>query len=166
MRQSDENFHKQILLTVKYDPETGNFTRIAAGRGRGVVGESMTRLHSMGYLSVSVLGKKFLAHRLAWFYMTGKWPDSEIDHINRCRTDNRWVNLRGATPSENKQNIGLNSRSPKEGAKLGAVWCRGAYQSIIKVDGKSVYLGRHKTQESAHEAYMQAKRKLHPASTI
>lgn len=53
------------------------------------------------------MGKKkysFLAHRLVWLYMTGKWPENQIDHDNGDATDNRWVNLDDVTRSKNGMN--------------------------------------------------------------
>lgn len=47
-----------------------------------------------GYLIIKVKTKQFKAHRIVWFLNYGKFPDGELDHINRCRTDNRVENLR------------------------------------------------------------------------
>jgi hypothetical protein len=58
-----------------------------------------------GYRVVSVNQVHYLAHRVAWAMMTGEWPREEIDHINGCREDNRWCNLRAATRTQNARNI-------------------------------------------------------------
>ena len=44
------------------------------------------------------------AHRAAIAITTGRWPDGEVDHINRDKTDNRLCNLRIVTHSENRRN--------------------------------------------------------------
>jgi hypothetical protein len=51
-----------------------------------------------------VLGESYLAHRLIWLWMTGAWPDNQIDHINRNPSDNRWHNLRDVNASGNRRN--------------------------------------------------------------
>lgn len=56
----------------------------------------------------------YLAHRLAFLYMTGAFPTNQVDHINRVRNDNRFINLREVLPSDNSKN-----RSPKRHLPLG-----------------------------------------------
>lgn len=47
-----------------------------------------------GYLTLKIKGKRFKAHRIIWLLVYREWPESELDHINRDRTDNRIENLR------------------------------------------------------------------------
>ena len=81
-----------------YDPQTG---QIFLGSGtKGWVNKN-------GYTYITTpLGKKFLAHRLAWLLYYGSWPEGNIDHINRDKSDNRIDNLRDVTQSENLLNHG------------------------------------------------------------
>ncbi len=88
---------------LDYDAETGVFTwrvtksnRAPAGSIAGVVGV-------IGYVVIGVDKRRLLAHRLAFVWMTGELPE-EIDHINGVRSDNRWVNLRPCTRSQNNAN--------------------------------------------------------------
>ena len=91
-----------------YNPETGNFTsRQHNGiRTRCMIGDN-------GYIYVSIKGKKYAAHRLAWFYFHGGWPKDEIDHINGNPSDNSILNLREATRKQNAHNrrLGKNNTS-------------------------------------------------------
>lgn len=57
-----------------------------------------------GYLIIKIKTKQYKAHRLVYAYFNGRFPDEEIDHINRVRTDNRIENLRTATRIENVRN--------------------------------------------------------------
>jgi hypothetical protein len=70
-------------------------------------------LQHNGYRHIGVLGKVYSAHRLAFLYMTGKFPLDEVDHKNHERSDNRWSNLREVTRLENSRNrsMHLNNKS-------------------------------------------------------
>jgi len=54
---------------------------------------------------IGLLGKRYYAHRLAWLYVYGVWPDGDTDHINRNKHDNRIANLRSCSRSENMLNV-------------------------------------------------------------
>nr|WP_274383193.1 HNH endonuclease [Cupriavidus gilardii] len=120
-----------------------------------------------GYLQIFFAGKNHKAHRLAWLYMTGSWPSSNIDHINGVPWDNRWANLRDTPQSVNAQNL----RRPRRDNKTGFLGVspdrrRGGFIAQISANGRCRYLGRFPTPELAHQAYVQAKRQLHAGCTI
>jgi hypothetical protein len=105
------------------------------------------------------MGKLYQAHRLAWFYVYGVFPSGQIDHINRNKSDNRLVNLRDCSISENKQNSGL-YKNNKSGFK--GVFKKGKrYEAGIRVNNKRIYLGKFGSAELAYEAYVSAAKKLH-----
>jgi hypothetical protein len=83
------------------------------------------------------------------------------DHINRNKLDNRFSNLRRATPVENLRNKGVqkDNASGLKGVHYSKRFDR--YDACIKVDGKSKYLGRRRTAQEAHELWCEAARKLH-----
>ena len=87
-----------------------------------------------GYLILKVKGKQFKAHRVAWFLYYGCFPNMEIDHINRIRTDNRKCNLREATRVEN-----VNNSVPKINPNTG---CRGIYIDRVTYGLKKVFTTR------------------------
>lgn len=105
-----------------YDPETGIFIKNIyfddKGRKRG--GKKQGSLCRNGYIVLMINYKRYLVHRLAWFYMTGEWPKNDIDHINGIKRDNRFVNLREATKSENGQNRRGAQKNNKSTGLLGA----------------------------------------------
>ena len=146
---------------LHYDPLTGHITR-------RVDGSTATRAHSRGYLSLSVRGQTFLAHRVAWLLTTGEWPAYQVDHRNGMRADNRWQNLRDVTPSINYQNQRAAGSRNRSCGLLGVTWdkARSRWKASIQVDHKAVNLGRFGTPEAAHDAYLAAKRRLHPGCTI
>lgn len=149
---------EQLKQHLFYDPNTGVFTRL----------RSLTtcRANCTGYVPINVLGRNYYAHRLAWLWMTGAEPKCGIDHINGVKDDNRWVNLRLADKSANAQNI---KRARKDNllGKLGvSTRAAGSYFARITLDGKRIYLGTYRTPEQAHQAYLQAKRRIHEANTL
>jgi hypothetical protein len=130
-------------------------------RARDVAG----RINHDGYRQISIGDRRYQAARLAWLYVYGVWPNHQIDHKNGIRDDDRFVNLRDVTPSENKQNQRQASGSSKTGL-LGVCQHHGSFQAQIQLGGKNIYLGMFATAEAAHAAYIVAKRNLHATCTI
>lgn len=153
---------ERVKELLDYDPETGLFARKLPS-GRRV--PCSTRLNSWGYVLVGVDRRSIGAHRLAWFYMTGEWPEDDVDHRDRNRANNRFDNLRPASRAENMQNLGEAHRDSAI-PLLGVSRKRGRFAASIAVDGKRKYLGAYGTPKEAHEAYLAAKRELHPAGNI
>ena len=113
-----------------------------------------------GYLSTSIGKKQYYQHRLVWLYVYGEWPTSSIDHINGDKSDNRIVNLRLATASQNQHN---RKKTKNRDTPVGAYkHYRGGWYSTIMVNKTKKYLGSFKTAEEAAAAYAQAKKELHP----
>lgn len=153
---------------LKYDPETGELRWRSNGWGERPhkAGERAERKGNRGYARIAVLGHQLSAHRVAWAIAHGALPAGQIDHINGDKADNRLCNLRDATArlnSENKRSAYSNSKT----GLLGVTPDRGGrYMARIFVEGRRRFLGMHDTPELAHQAYVQAKRELHPGCTI
>lgn len=150
-----------------YSQETGEF-RYLQNRGGARAGKRAGYLNHDGYIQFEIDGKKYAAHRLAWFYVFGRWPADQIDHINGKRHDNRIANLREANVSENQQNLKKARVNNKTSGLLGVTWHKGIgkWQAQIKIGGRNHYLGVFETAESAYDAYLRAKRALHPFGEI
>jgi hypothetical protein len=116
MSNIDCNQLKEIL---EYQPETGLFFWKKGIQGI-IKGSKAGHLSKDGYVDIRIKNRLYPAHRLAWLMMTGNWPDDFIDHINRIKSDNRFVNLREATKAENAQNTNIQSNNTS-GYK-GVVW--------------------------------------------
>jgi hypothetical protein len=136
-----------------YDASTGNIYRDGA---------VATTAHSKGYLKVSFQGNKYLAHRLAWFLHYGKWPESQLDHINRNKTDNRIENLREATGSQNLFNRA--EQSNNKSGKSGVFWYerKKRWIAYIKKCGTRINLGSFERFEDALSARLSAELRLYP----
>lgn len=148
-----------------YDPETGVLTwRVVTRNGRRRPGDLAGNLSlSLGYVFVGIDGACYLAHRLAWLYVTGAWPIHDIDHINGTRNDNRIVNLRDVPTRHNLEN----QRCPQVGRRwFGVTPSDGKWRARIKVRGETLSLGRFGTPEEAQAAYWEAKRRLHAGCTV
>lgn len=145
---------KQIL---EYDPDTGIFKWIDKRFG---IREDMIAgsANDRGYINISINYKRFLAHRLAWFYFYDYWPKSQIDHINGIRGDNRIINLREATARDNNLNRGSHRNGKLTGAHYNKKDKRWA--STIKIKGIRTWLGNYKTEQEAHLAYIKAHDKI------
>lgn len=147
----------ELKKLLSYDPETGVFTRVTSRRGsRPTVGT----IRPDGYCSICVNYKSYLAHRLAWLWMTGDHPSDQVDHINGNRSDNRWCNLRSATNKQNSENCRLYSCN-KTGVRGAVIDKRtGKYIARIRHFGKDVHVGVFDDAESADRALKDARDKL------
>lgn len=151
------------LLT--YAPETGVFKWNAGGKGRRLDRVAGGLHPTLGYWYIGVDRVKYPSHRVAWLYMTGKWPEHEIDHINGVRSDNRWANLRAATKSQNMQNVRKQRDRKSQYLGVSRHSCD-RWVAYITVDGKRKHLGLFRAEKEAYEAHLRAKRELHEFCTI
>lgn len=100
---------------------------------------------------------EYAGHRLAWLYVTGEWPPIDIDHEDRDPLNNRWDNLRLATPSQNGANkMALPNSTGFKGVGHSQNNKRNPYTAMITVHQKKIYLGCFQTPEAAHAAYYKA----------
>jgi hypothetical protein len=164
MQTKAETTQERLKELLSYDPETGLFTRLMrAGTARpGDIAGCMT---PKGYLIIKIDGEGYMAHRLAWLYVHGKWPADQIDHINGVKNDNRIANLREATNSENMQNQRAASKANRAGL-IGVYPNRHRFVAQITINRQKQYLGIFATAEEAHSAYLSAKKIYHPAGTL
>ena len=150
----------QLRLHKLFDylPETGELIRkIKAGNQHP---GTKTGCLANGYYKLRVDGKLYLLHRIVWLYVYGELPEF-IDHINRISTDNRLVNLRSVTKTQNQQNRNV-QKNNKAGYK-GVHWDkqRSKWFACINHQNKTIALGRYKTLIEAHDAYKQAAKIYH-----
>lgn len=151
----------QLNDIIEYAPETGLF-RWKVRPKRSVPGWFAGCPHVTGYLRVRVNGKLWKAHRLAYLLMTGAEPQGDMDHVNGVRDDNRWINLRLATRTENLRNRKSVSPSGLKGVMRTDNAAK-PFRARIKVDGRNVHLGTFATAEEAHAAYCAAAEKHYGA---
>lgn len=144
---------------LDYDPITGLLRWKKSLARRIKVGDVAGSSQLKGRIKLGIANKDYMAHRLIWVWMTGKWPASEVDHIDMDCANNRWNNLREATPAQNHQNKKRmsNNTSGYKGVhfdKRRRIWI-----SYIKVAKKRISLGDFNSAEEAYAAYCYAAKK-------
>lgn len=153
--------HERLLEVLNYDPSTGAFTwrfQISNRVSAGSIAGSFT---DDGYICISLDGKRYRAHRLAWLYMTSVWPEFFIDHKDNNRSNNEWSNLRQATKSENNHNRVLNSNNSTGVKGVTQLRDSGKYVAVIKHNNITYRVGTFKTLDSAAEAIRLKREQLH-----
>jgi len=143
----------ELKEVLEYNPDTGVFTWIKSIGRRVKAGDIAGYKDKRGYICIVVKQKKYQAHRLAYLYITGNFPENQIDHINHIRDDNRWTNLRNATMSQNKANT-VKQKNNTSGYK-GVVWHkrRKKWYARISYMNKDIHVGSYTTPQEAAEAY-------------
>ncbi|MCC6776684.1 MAG: HNH endonuclease [Hyphomicrobiales bacterium] len=145
---------KRLRELLHYDPKTGIFTWKVTINNKTRAGAAAGCRDGHAYHLIGVDGRLYVAHRLAWLWMTGAWPEADIDHRNLDKKDNRWSNLRAATRSGNMANTG--ARADNTSGLKGVTWDkhRNKWLAQIRVNGKNKFLGRFECLEAAHAAYV------------
>ncbi len=151
---------------LDYDEIAGVFTWKKSNSNRKAIGSKAGgRKNSHGYMHISIDGKLYSAHRLAWFYVYGVWPN-QIDHMNGDRVDNRIANLRSVSGQYNMHNQRKAHINSSTGALGVIAKPSGKFAAEIRVDGKKKYLGTFSSIDDASSAYMKAKSELHKGSLL
>ena len=143
-----ENVHK----VFKYDKDTGILYRSMINGRLKVTGASGRNPYYQ-YLVTAYNGRQYRVTHIIWLIVYGKFPTVHIDHINTIQNDNRLINLREATQTQNRANTTVTTRS-KSGVK-GVFWDkeRNRWSVYITSDYKTYFVGRYDDIEDAKKAY-------------
>jgi len=147
---------QQLKDHLDYDPNTGIFTWVNALSPRVRNGDVAGTDHD-GYVRIKVRGEQYAAHRLAWLWVHGCFPPSQVDHINGKRDDNRIKNIRIVTHNVNMKNKRLYKNNTS--GIHGVTRCKRypAWVATCKDQaGKQIHLGRFKVKEDAIKARAEA----------
>ena len=149
---------ERLRKLLDYNQLTGIFSwreqrqHIKAGSVAGCLKKS-------GYVEIKIDGVNYQAHRLAWFHVHGEMPEELIDHENLIKKDNKFLNLRKATPAQNLRNR-IVRRDSGTGLK-GVYVSSNRFKAQITVDGRRINLGSFATPEEAACAYAKAAKEHH-----
>ena len=144
------------------NPETGELSRRIVLNNRWSLKSKVGFVRKKdGYIQVSIMQSKYLAHRVVWCKHYGEWPEGEIDHINGIKTDNSIKNLRIADTNMQVQNRGLNKNNA---SGYRGVWQKdnGRWRAKITKDYVPYSLGTFDTFEQAVAARKKAEAAMHP----
>lgn len=154
---------KQVL---DYQPHTGLFIWVVSPDrpkrwNTKHAGKVAGGLNNWGHRAIRIDGRKYLAHRLAWLYVHGEWPQQEVDHVNCDKDDNRISNLREASRFENALNrpVQKNNALGLKGTSFDRR--KGKFQAQIGAFGRHKWLDYFETKEAAAEAYRRASEEMH-----
>lgn len=139
-----------------YNPETGVFTNKISRKGGLNSNQGAELGHGRdNYIKLRLLGKKYSAHRLA-FLITYNYLPPMIDHINRKKSDNRILNLRACTRSQNGINQGF--RPDNMSGYKGVSYCNrnNMWTAKISYQGKEKHVGYFLCKHEAAKAYNRA----------
>ena len=148
---------KYLKSILHYNIDTGLFIRKVSRGGNAVKGRVAGYKDVYGYIVIQINEKRYKAHRLAWFYMEGYWPEYQVDHINRVKSDNRWCNLRHITPSCNNKNRNV-SKISKSGV-TGVIRERNKWRVRIKTPDSYKHIGCFDDLDEAVRARWVAEKK-------
>ena len=138
---------EELKELISYDPSTGVFTwKPRKMLPKMYWGAEAGTYDHLGYLRIKVDGIQYLAHRLAFLYMTEELPEGKIDHKDNDPRNCKWDNLRKATSSQNSMNSRV--RSDNEFGMKNIRPKGNSFQVRIGKQGKS-YTKTLKTLEEA-----------------
>lgn len=149
---------ERLKVMLHYDPETGLWTWLwCPPPNQRYTGTQAGYTRSDGYNLIRIGGTAYYCSRLAHLYMTGKWPEEEVDHKDRDPNNDKWENLREATSSQNKINRGLNSSNTSGFRGVSFNKARGKWVAYVD----TLQLGAFDTIEEAVAARDSAAKDIH-----
>jgi hypothetical protein len=152
---------EQLREMLHYDPDLGWFMWLAPlNVNQKKPGDIAGCLNSRGYHVIGIAGKILRANRAAWCYVTGEWPEHEIDHEDRNLANNRWNNLRPATHKQNMENV--QRRSDNKSGYRGVHFDKESrkWRASIRHHRRLINIGRFETPELAWNARVEKAREL------
>ena len=154
----DHSSSRNIIQNdINYNKETGQLFWNKSGKGRKL-SRPVGTTTKQGYLQTTIGGKQLKVHHVIWFIETGEWPKEQIDHKDKIKNNNKFVNLREGT------SINQHNRKIKVGKSglSGAYWSneKGRWYSNIRINGSTKFLGYFSSKEAANIAYTNKKKEI------
>tara|TARA_B110000503_G_C7081441_1_gene385341 strand:- start:13 stop:534 length:522 start_codon:yes stop_codon:yes gene_type:complete len=148
MKQNKSNesklSHEHLLAILEYFPDIGIFVwKERNCKGFSSSGKEAGCKHKIiGRHYIKINNISYFRSRLAWFYVHGVWPKSELDHRNMIKDDDRIENLREATRQQNLWNRNRTRREIKNKNLPRCITIVGKrFKVVLKHENKPKYLG-------------------------
>jgi hypothetical protein len=147
--------HKELQNMFEYYPISGELRYKSDGRLVGSLG-------AHGYRQVRYKTNSVYVHTLIVKIMLGdivEDNDAQIDHIDRNRDNNSWINLRIVSKQTNLQN--KNKYKSNKSGVTGVWWSKSVnkWQVAITVNKQSIHLGVFNDIEEAIQVRREAENK-------
>lgn len=170
LRQTDRGVARVVIgPSIGYVPLTrGNFALVDADdvpllQRYNWATQKSAKAHCYAHTTIYKGPKQPSWARMHRFLLNVSEPNTLVDHKNGNTLDNRRVNLRTATHSQNIMNSGcrINNLSKLKGA-FRSVTPAGTvrFTSSVTVNGTTHHIGSFRTAEAAHEAYLAKAKEL------
>lgn len=157
--RNDKLTQARLKELLHYDPETGHFTWIKSLSPKIKTGSRAGTIKEGKYIRIKVEGNFYYAHRLAFLYMTGEYPE-EIDHDDRNGLNNKWDNLLNRSHMQNMRNVG--KRRNNTSGYIG-VWFNNKnlkWVASIALNYKRIDIGNYKCPTAAYIARIKKETEL------
>ena len=125
-------YNKQLGIFVWINPRRG----MCAGSIAGTV-------NNRGYVIIQIDRVCRSAHRLAFLYVNGCFPDQYVDHINGVRSDNSFNNLRIVSFVDNLKNKKKRITNSSGVTGLSLSKREGKWKAYINSNNKIIGLGTY-----------------------
>lgn len=152
--------YERLKQLVSYDPNTGLFTWLVTNKNGStrpgkIAGNQRRTGKRKGRVRLRLDNQEYAANVIAFFYMTGRWTNHDVDHKDGDHSNNRWTNLREATRS---QNVANKKNTPHSSPYKGITWdtTQEKWRVGIKVNGHQIPLGYYIDLEIARQIYTEA----------
>lgn len=152
-----KELHTSLITDLHYNKETGVFSISKSGTNSKLLNQ---RIDNRGYVRLNFQGKPYQAHRLAFLYVNGAFPDDEVDHLDGNRSNNAWSNIRRISHGDNQKNLTMNTRN-KTGIN-GIMYTKNGKGFVAQIgnNGVTQYLGSFGNINDAIRARVTAEIKL------
>jgi hypothetical protein len=159
---------EELRALMQYDPKTGSLiwhpkpptTWVNRRFNTLFAGKQVGSTDSQGHVQVRIRGPLRQVHRVIWKMMTGNEPPPMLDHKDGNPSNNKWTNIREATPQTNNWNSLARSESSTGHRCIYALKPKNPtsyqFRVIMKVSGRDTHFGNFHTIEDAKAAYRAA----------
>ncbi len=147
---------EELKRILNYSPETGIFVWKIKPASYIKIGDIAGHKDTRGYIAIMINGKSYKAHRLAFLYMEGYFPEHDVDHIDRNPSNNTWNNLRHVSRQCNNRNCKIQKNNTSGVTGVRPRYKNNTWIVQIVISEKNIHLGSFKNFIDAVKARWQA----------